>query len=247
MNIDLVVFDMAGTTVHDPGAVNSCFRAALSAAGLEVAAGQVNAVMGLAKKEAIRRLIDPSRHRDLLLPRIEAIHDDFVRRMIQFYQTDAAVHEMPGTTATFVQLRESGIKVAVNSGFSRNIAQVILDRLGWEGRGLVQASVTSDEVPRGRPFPDMIRRLMIVLGVSDPKRVAKVGDTPSDLEEGTNAGCGLVVGVTQGTHTRSQLESYPHTHLIDSVADLPNLLVTVDPAAISASRGTMPLQDGPGN
>jgi len=75
-------------------------------------------------------------------------------------------------------------------------------------------------VPRGRPHPDMIQLLMSRFEIRDPKEVAKVGDTPADLEEGTNAGCGLVIGVTQGTHSRTQLEEYPHTHLIDSVADL---------------------------
>jgi phosphoglycolate phosphatase-like HAD superfamily hydrolase len=67
-------------------------------------------------------------------------------------------------------------------------------------------------------------KLMRDLGVSDPKRVAKVGDTPSDLEEGTNAGCGVVVGVTRGSHTAAQLEPFGHTHLIESVTEMPALL-----------------------
>jgi phosphoglycolate phosphatase-like HAD superfamily hydrolase len=60
--------------------------------------------------------------------------------------------------------------------------------------------------------------------VSDPQRVAKVGDTPVDLEEGWNAGCGMIVGVTRGTHGREELERYPHTHLIDTIADFPGLI-----------------------
>ncbi len=62
------------------------------------------------------------------------------------------------------------------------------------------------------------------LGVADPRRVAKVGDTPADLLEGKNAGCGLIVGVTQGTHARKELEPYPHTCLIDTIASFPVLL-----------------------
>ena len=112
----------------------------------------------------------------------------------------------------------------MNSGFSRDIVGVLIDRLGWARRGLLDGSVASDEVPRGRPHPDMMRRLMDQLGVDDSSRVAKVGDTPADLEEGTRAGCGLVVGVTGGTHSRQELEAFPHTHLIGSVAELPALL-----------------------
>jgi phosphoglycolate phosphatase-like HAD superfamily hydrolase len=96
--------------------------------------------------------------------------------------------------------------------------------VGWSRNVLIDATISSDEVARGRPYPDMIQDLMNRLGVEDPQRVAKVGDTPADLEEGRNAGCGLVIGVTAGTHSREQLERYPHTHLIETIAELPALL-----------------------
>jgi hypothetical protein len=116
------------------------------------------------------------------------------------------------------------------------IAQIILDRLGWERDRLIDASVTSDEVERGRPHPDMIHFLMRRLGIADARQVAKVGDTPADLEEGHRAGCGLNIGVTQGAHSREQLAAHPHTHLIGTVADLPELLA-VSERARSASKG----------
>ncbi len=124
----------------------------------------------------------------------------------------------------FERLKRNGIRVALNTGFDRSITRVILDRLGWSKSELIDAVITSDEVERGRPYPDMIFALMSRLGVTDPLRVAKVGDTPADLEEGRKAGCGLIVGVTRGTHSREQLEPYPHTHLIETVAELPGVL-----------------------
>jgi phosphoglycolate phosphatase-like HAD superfamily hydrolase len=80
-------------------------------------------------------------------------------------------------------------------------------------------------VERGRPFPDLIERAMSLTGVADPKAVAKVGDTPSDLHEGTAAGCSLVIGVTNGTHRHDQLAACPHTHLIGSLKELPALVL----------------------
>ena len=133
---------------------------------------------------------------------------------------------MPGASAAFRLLNQRGIKVALNTGFSRDIARTLIDRLGWERAGLIDASVTSDEVKRGRPHPDMIQRLMLHLGVTNPQSVVKVGDTPADLLEGRNAGCGLVIGVTGGSSTREQLEKFPHDHLIATVAQLPELLVS---------------------
>ena len=224
MDIELAVFDMAGTTVKDADGVNGCFRAVLADAGLEVSAAAVNAVMGLPKPEAIRRLIDQSALRDRLAGKVEAIYRAFVARMIRFYKTDPVVSEVPGTSETFAVFKEAGIRVALNTGFGRDIAQVIIDRLGWEKNHLIDASVTSDEVAHGRPQPDMIENLKIRLRVSDRRKIAKIGDTPVDLAEGYNAGCGWLIGVTSGTHTRAQLAMCPHTHLITSVAELPEVL-----------------------
>jgi phosphonatase-like hydrolase len=226
MAIELVVFDMAGTTVRDPGAVNACLREALAAAGLTVDRPTVDAIMGLPKPVAIRQLIEASALAATLGSQVDAVYRDFVARMRHYYETDPEVGEVPGAGATFAALRRAGVKVALNTGFSRDITTVLLDRLGWGGDPLiVDATVTSDEVPRGRPHPDMIWKLMERLGVRDAARVAKVGDAPADLEEGTNAGCALVIGVTGGTHSRAQLQAYPHTHLIDSLAELPPLFV----------------------
>src|SRR5262249_29494153 len=63
--------------------------------------------------------------------------------------------------------------------------------------------------PRGRPYPDMIRHLMDRLSIQDARKAAKTGDTRADLEEGANAGCGLVIGVTGGSPTREQLQALP--------------------------------------
>jgi phosphonatase-like hydrolase len=216
MRVKLVVFDMAGTTVHDGDAVGSCFRAALAAAGLSAGPEAINAVMGLPKPEAIRRLTGPS----VPQQRVDAIHEDFVARMMTYYETHSAVREVDGASALFARLRAAGVKVGLNTGFSRPIVEVLLNRLAWREGQTFDASVTSDEVPRGRPHPDMILYLMRKLDIADARTVAKVGDTPVDLEEGKAAGCGWNIGITSGTHTRAQLVRSPHTHLIDGLAEL---------------------------
>jgi phosphonatase-like hydrolase len=224
MKIELVVFDMAGTTVNDEDSVNRCIRSALEAHGVTVTPAEVNGVMGLPKPEALAILIENTRMKDAIGDRLETIHRDFVARSIAFYRTDPSVREIAGATRVFETLKDAGIRVALNTGFDRSITQVILDRLGWSRTSSIDATICSDEVPRGRPHPDMIQSLMKRFEIVDPELVAKVGDTPVDLLEGKNAGCGLIVGVTRGTHTREQLESFPHTSLIDTVAGFPELL-----------------------
>lgn len=218
MQIKLVVFDMAGTTVEDKNGVAHCLMAALAADGIEVQLDQVNAVMGIPKPLAIQNLTESDD-----AARIDAIHRDFQARMIEHYRTHPDVREVDGATDVFIALRASGIKVALDTGFDRTIVDVILNRLGWDDR-LLDATAASDEVPRGRPHPDLIHYLMAKTGIEDPAEVAKIGDTPSDLQEGTAAGCGLVIGVTEGSHTHEQLAIYDHTHIVASVRDVPSLL-----------------------
>jgi phosphonatase-like hydrolase len=222
--IELVVFDMAGTTVYDGDAVNASFRAALAASGVETDPAAVNPVMGLPKPEAIRILLEGSQ-RFYTDTDVTVIHERFVSLMRDYYKSAPSVREVPGATAAFVELRRAGIKVALNTGFSRPVSEVLLARLGWNSSAAIDADVASDEVPRGRPHPDMIQSLMTRLNIRDARRVAKVGDTKADLMEGTNAGCGLVIGVTSGSFTREQLQACPHTHIVESVAAVPRLIL----------------------
>ncbi|MCI0462098.1 MAG: HAD hydrolase-like protein [Gemmataceae bacterium] len=89
---------------------------------------------------------------------------------------------------------------------------------------MIDAVVASDSVPRGRLHPDMIRLLMDRLGGQEVRKVAKVGDTTADLAEGTNAGCGLVIGVTSGSYTREQLQAHSHSHILKSVVEVPDVV-----------------------
>jgi phosphonatase-like hydrolase len=221
--VDLVVFDMAGTTVFDGDAVNATFRDTLAAWHLVLPPAVIDSVMGLPKPQAVRILLTHA-GRPTTDAEVDALHAAFTERMIGYYRTAPDVREVPGAAAVFADLRAKGVKVALDTGFFRPIAGVLLDRLGWTAPAVVDATVTSDEVPNGRPHPDMIVHLMRQLGVTDPGRVAKVGDTQADMEQGTNAGCRFVVGVTTGSSTREQLERWPHTHVVTSVADVPALL-----------------------
>ncbi len=121
-----------------------------------------------------------------------------------------------GAEAAFARLRAAGIRVALGSGFSRTVLDAVLTRVGWAAPAtMVDATLASDEVPRGRPHPDMIDALRARLGGVPYTQVAKVGDTPVDLHEGTMARCGLVVGVLTGSHGRESLATHPHDHLIE--------------------------------
>jgi phosphonatase-like hydrolase len=222
--IKLVVFDMAGTTIRDDDAVHRCLAEALAADGVHASRDEVNRVMGLPKPIAIRMLLEQLHPANLSDERVERVHNDFLHNMIRHYETFPGISPMPHAEEAFGCLKSVGVRVALDTGFSRPIVLAILKRLNWT-QGVLDATIASDEVARGRPFPDMIYRAMQLTGVYDPSAVAKVGDTPSDLLEGTAAGCGFVIGVTNGSHTREELQPHPHTHLIESLRELPVLVL----------------------
>jgi len=55
--LDLVVFDLAGTTVEDRGQVTDAFTGALATLGLSVTPEQLSAVRGSSKRQAILQLV----------------------------------------------------------------------------------------------------------------------------------------------------------------------------------------------
>ena len=221
--VDLVIFDLAGTTVDDGGAVLAAFRAALARFAVPFEEAELQAVRGANKLQVFRQFATQA-----FGPGPEAVrvareaHAAFNEELLHEYRT-GALETVEGTEATFTALREQGIKLATNTGFGRDIAETVLSRLGW--RSLLDAEVCGDDVPAGRPAPYMIYLAMERAGVTDVRRVVAVGDTPLDLQAGCRAGCGGVVGVLTGTHGIETLGATRHTHIIPSVAALPDLLV----------------------
>ena len=219
----LVVLDLAGTTFDDGGAILEAFRVALHDAGIDVAPDELNAVRGANKVQVFRSFAarrfgaGPEAVR-AAREGLERFNDELA---VQF--RDGPVEPFPGVPEALQSLRTAGLKLATNTGLNRPLADAVLGRLRrWID--LFDAHICGDDVPAGRPAPYMIYLAMERTGVLNARTVVAVGDTPLDLQAGTNAGVGGVVGVLTGTHDVRSLGASRHTHLIPSVADLPALL-----------------------
>lgn len=206
----LVVFDMAGTTVEDGGQVPAAFTAALAAHGVVVTPDQISRVRGASKRQAIRAFVTDD-------AAAAQVYEVFRRELAGRYSAEG-VAAIAGADDAFAALRLRGIKVALTTGFDRDITSLLISVLSWQAA--VDTVVCGDDVARGRPAPDLIQRAMAEVGVTDPSLVAAVGDTTLDLEAGAAAGVGWNVGVLSGAHGRAALERSPHTHIVGSVADL---------------------------
>jgi phosphonatase-like hydrolase len=222
MKFDLFVFDMAGTTVDDSGnAVATAVCDAIRAVGLPATEVMVNPVMGIRKPIAIRELLTTLRGTTPTEAEVTAVHADFQSRIINHYETSPLVKEIAGASELFTELRRRGAKVTLDTGFDRKTLDTIVQRLKWQD--LLDDTCASDEVANGRPDPEMIHVLMKRSTVKDPARVAKFGDSVSDLEQGFAAGCGLV-GAILCDRTRPHMERFPKAVGIKSIAEVLPLL-----------------------
>src|SRR5262245_60196202 len=154
--VELVVFDMAGTTVEDHGNVATCFLNAFTKEKIELPPLEINKVMGFRKKDAIgillRKFHQVNGNEEQLTKKI---HASFTKSMIKYYHSSSTLKPLPYAEVIFEYLKEKGIRVALNTGFTKPISAAILERLHWN-ENIVDAVISSDEVENGRPDPAMI-------------------------------------------------------------------------------------------
>jgi phosphonatase-like hydrolase len=225
-HIQLAALDMAGTTVDEGGAVYEALSGAVRVGGCDATDEAVQRWMGADKREAISGLIEESSGAAPDRGTVERLYVKFRTLLVAAYATRPP-QPIDGAPGALTALRAAGVKVALTTGFSRDVAEPMLTGLGWAVGGdaaFVDALVCADDVAAGRPAPYMIFRAMELTGVHDVRAVAVAGDTVVDLRAGMNAGAGIVAGVATGKLTHADLAGEPHTHLIDSVSDLPALL-----------------------
>ncbi|WP_243062849.1 phosphonatase-like hydrolase [Humibacter sp. RRB41] len=221
MTIRLVSLDMAGTTIDEGGAVYDVLeRSVAEAIGSAVPADVLARWIGTGKREAIHGLLtelgdDPAKTDDVFAL--------FSARLNDVYAATPATL-FSGVREAVSDLRARGVKVALQTGYTLDVARSLLDAVGWAVGDDLDALVTADDVTASRPAPYLVFRTMETTGVRSVADVLVAGDTPNDLRAGVNAGARYVVGVLTGAGDVLGLGGHPHTHLLPSVAALPTLL-----------------------
>jgi phosphonatase-like hydrolase len=221
--IRMVVFDMAGTVVNEDNVVYKTLQGALNESGFDFGLEEVLAVgAGKEKFQAVKDILalrDPHYAPDFAT----TIFKRFNLQLAEAYEK-ITVTEQEGATRLFKYLRENNILVILNTGYNRETALSLLKKLKWSIGKQIDDLITASDVSQNRPHPDMILLAMKKFGIQNAKHVMKVGDSGIDIEEGRNAGCGITVGITTGAHTWQQLEAAHPDHIIERLADIPDLI-----------------------
>jgi len=221
VDVQLVVFDMAGTTVKDDGLVERAFALAADRTGITSSAEQreealdyVRETMGQSKIEVFRALTGDE---DVAVRANEAFEVAYSELV-----ASVGVEAIPGAAEVMRELRDGGVKVVLTTGFSRVTLDALLDALDWHD--VADLTLSPADAGRGRPFPDLPLTALLRTGTTSVGSMVVIGDTASDMLSGVNAGAGLVVGVLSGAHDEDALEEAGADAVITSVADLPDLL-----------------------
>lgn len=220
-----------GTLIADDGIVKRAYGAALSQAGIVPETDRSNIAW---------QQIAELRGRPTLVVLTNVLEDPVAAEEATWAFDDAILDsipeltKVPGADDILDRLHEDGILTAVTTSFTPEVRKATLKHCRWTDRFAVELSAHGSL--RGHPSPDLLLGAILSLRIDSVAQVAIVGDSATDLEAGNRAGAGLVVGVRSGTAPVNSLENAPHTHLIDSVADLFDVLE--DPHRSGSRRAT---------
>ncbi|TDD54526.1 HAD family hydrolase [Nonomuraea terrae] len=225
--IKLVCLDLAGTTVGDIAMVERAFAEAIATQGIVPGTGayaramvHVHRSRGCPKIDVFRGIFPGNE------AQAQAANLTFERSYEGAIER-AGLVPMPGVLEVLDKLRGTGSKLALITGFSRTTLSRVLSVLGWHDK-IDLAISPEDAGGRGRPWPDMVLHAVLRLGVEDVRQVAVVGDSESDMLCGKRAGASIVAGVMTGVHSRERLLKGGATHILDSIADFPDLILSDD-------------------
>jgi len=113
----------------------------------------------------------------------DVINAEVVRRMLARYEVDLPV--VPGAVDAVRRLAAAGVMLAVASSSNRELIDAVLHRLHLEP--LFAVTVSSEEVVRGKPAPDVYVEAARRLGVQS-ERCAAVEDSASGIRAAHAAG-----------------------------------------------------------
>lgn len=260
-----VVLDWAGTTVDFGSVVPArTLQQVFGEAGVELSDAEIRRDMGLPKRDHIQRLFAMAKVREAWQARkgrapsdadVEELYRRFIPRQLSCLSEYSEL--IPGVLDCIKRFRQRGLKIGSTTGYTRAMLDVLAEKSAKAGYR-PDCSLSPEDVGAGRPAPFMIYECAVRLQVYPLASIAKVGDTPADIEEGLNAGAWAigVAGTGNGigatlkefealpqeerqsrlVYARKELEQAGAHYIVDTLADLGSVLDDIDARLLSAAN-----------
>ena len=177
-----IIFDLDGTLIDTEESWDIVRRGLARDAGLAWPDGATQAMMGMSTQEWSAYLVDA-----VGLP---VTPDEAARLTIEAMAAHhrAGVDVLPGAVEAVRRMADR-YPVAIGSSSPRVLIDAAVEALGIGD--LLQATVSTEEVERGKPAPDGYLRACALLGVPPGEAVA-VEDAPNGIRSALAAGMAVV-------------------------------------------------------
>ena len=129
--------------------------------------------------------------------RVNELHGEF------YVKLQERGHPLPGAKELISSLAERGHEVWIATSAQPEELEHHMKELEAEGK--VAGVVSSEEVERSKPAPDVFELALERAG-SQPEEAVVIGDTVWDIEAGKNTGVKVVAVMTGGAFCRAELE-----------------------------------------
>jgi phosphoglycolate phosphatase len=217
-----VLFDLDGTLLDTAADITLAINRALAHYGWTLLAeAEVRRMIGRGGQALVERAAS-AQQRTL----DEATKDDMVECFFHHYgaledKGESSAQPYPGVMDALQRLHQAGLRNAVITNKQRRFAVALLERLGL-GRWL-DLIVGGDSCERRKPDPQPLQFACESLRLAE-SQVVMVGDSINDVQAARAAGIAIVC-VTYGYNEGQDPRTLPCDAWIDSMAELPELLL----------------------
>ncbi|HEX2086581.1 MAG TPA: HAD family phosphatase [Solirubrobacteraceae bacterium] len=180
--IDAVVFDLDGVLLDSEQVWDRAKRDLATATGRPWPQAATRAMMGMSSPEWSRYLAE-----EVGVPRTPAqVNEDVLARVLAAYDRELPL--LPGAREAVERIAAEW-PLGLASSSNREVIDRVLERMGVAA--LFAATVSSEEVARGKPAPDVYLEACRRLGVA-PQRAVAVEDSHSGIRSAAAAGLRVV-------------------------------------------------------
>ena len=214
MPVTAVIFDMDGVIVESEALWDAAREELVKETGGRWGANAQQAMMGMASNQWSAYVRD-----ELEVPlSAEQINDRIVARLIEFYRADFPLIEGADSAVRSAAARWP---LAIASSSNRELIDLTVELAGLQDD--FKVTVSSEEVGRGKPEPDVFLAAAEQLGV-DPAECVVIEDSANGIKAAVAAGMKVVAAPNADFPPPQDALDLAHV-VIDRVADLTNGII----------------------
>ncbi|WP_167475776.1 HAD family hydrolase [Nocardia arthritidis] len=181
-----VLWDMDGTLLDSEKLWDVAVRELAREHGREMTAAIRHALIGTSVENSLRIMFHGLGIEETPAA-VRASREFLDRRVVELMS--GPIPWRPGAKDALALVRSAGLPTALVTNTKRDFTEYGLDTLGRE---YFDVTVCGDEVPQGKPAPDIYLRAAELLG-QDPEHCVAVEDSPTGAAAAQAAGCALLV------------------------------------------------------